>query len=362
MDRMVRLGLGCAATECGATGCVLLALAACMLSATSAYAAGPMLTRLAADVEAAAALERHRVLVLGTDGALSTIDYRTGAREPWQCSWTPRGAGWDAPDAPVSLLATPDGRHVVLYFDVDHNPDTYVLGLVVCDAHGRSARLIANLDAGDAWGSQPQFSADSRYFICYELAPFGTDPDDGPDDAPRIDGYDFVARRHVELPGFYAADGDDASPYGDYRHGIDPDTRDDAYYRLHGNRWVMAGRSGEDSIYGHWVAPHLRRLESGDVERVDGERWAAPPGDWVVYTYLPDRRCFFSRDGGANIELGSINWRTGAVTRHVPCPALKLLATPWRELDAYEVDWLRLPDSSGAVVKDAYGGLWLVRI
>jgi hypothetical protein len=68
-----------------------------------ALAAGPTLTRLADGVEAAAVLERQRVLVLGTDGALSTVDYATGARDPWQCSWTPRGAGWDAPDAPLAL-------------------------------------------------------------------------------------------------------------------------------------------------------------------------------------------------------------------------------------------------------------------
>jgi hypothetical protein len=376
----------------------LTVIAACGLAILAVIPARAAEPRRLADDVIGAVLVDNGTRVLAYDGSLqfSLIDIATGRAEPWQMGWQPTEAGFHvSPDAAYpNLAARADGSLVALAHYVtfaatdpaqDYPNTAYLLLLCRPDGSTRPAALVEPTDGGP----HLDFSQDGRYLIgpwFYDCAPSIAGYEEWyaslnqtmeiTDNKVYTNALDVETGQLVALASLADTEwGVNKSPYSDWYAYEDMDTPMWHFGCLSGPEAGLTGswepEQGTEYVQNNsWVGPELLLLwrSAGQLlVDVHGTAWPAPAGKWVSYCLLPDGRSFFSRDSGASIELGRIDWRTGAVTDGRACPELAHFAVPYDPENGWPErfdTWMPLPDSSGAVVHtpgiDDGGGLYFV--
>jgi hypothetical protein len=266
--------------------------------------------------------------------SLERIDPDTGARTPWGAPWIADGWRLGRAGAPTlgGFEVSPDGRWVALAhsFEIRRNAALSSPGLV--------ALVVARSDASDPRcvgigvpSDDPPpftFSRAGRlvgdWSVRCEPGPRGVplaidadgeldawprlqrwyDPDDGSGGVvPELEPWwydrdplgDHVAMQHYEDPralefrNFATGARLGAVPIAD---GLALRPRD----------WVTADMLLAEALVSDPAPRELRLVTT------DGRSFTAPHAQWRVYTRLPDGSHVFSRDGGATIEQGRVDW------------------------------------------------------
>jgi hypothetical protein len=373
-----------------------LPLLACLLAgapARSLAAAAPR--QLATGIAAVELLDNRRILAQDFDGQFTVISLDGGGARPWHCDWDRTAAGWNKPSPEDTSLPnfaiSPDGRLVALAYNVtatngrpepEQAYDLFQTAIVLCDPAGSQARCVALAEQTDG-GPRLYFSQDSRLLVGPELDPVDPTPqdlrawyaemaDEGKAPRPQVNAIETASGRRIALPALKDAAWLDKCPYSDDYFFDEMDEPVVHYGRLSGPRAGLTGafRPADNEGFSKydWVAPGtLLCWLKGRQVVVDmaGKPHRVKTGVWVGYTWLPDGRSFFSRDGGRTLELGSVDWLTGRVAHALSQPGLKAYAMPlnsegWPE----RVDtWTPLPDSSGVLIREpGDGGLVFVQL
>lgn len=270
---------------------------------------------------------------------LERVDPDTGARTPWGAPWLAEGwrLGRDGAPTLANFEVSPDGRWVALAhsFEIRRNPALSSPGLV--------ALIVARSDASDPRcvgvavpSDDPPpfaFSRDGRlvgdWSVRCEPGPRGVPlaiSDDRELDAwPRLQRwYDPDDGSHGEVPElepwWY-----DRDPLGDHvamQHGEDPRALEFRDFATGARIGAVPIGDGHDLRPLEWVTADMLLVKAllpdpgRDELRLvttDGRSFTAPHARWRVYTRLPDGAHIFSRDGGATIEQGRVDWPRFAV-------------------------------------------------
>lgn len=313
-------------------------------------------------------------LVLCTDphGGFFTIALPSGERKPWVPSWRPEEAGWETRERcsfdgfVFALEVSPDLRHVVfaqgVWLPERYEVPEYLEGMrgcfvaVVCDADGSDGIPVAiGVEVGG--GPQYSFTADSRRLVGQPFFPCIPTPEgyaeflragwDSPT-IPPFDYYEIATGVRGTIPGLEIGDGYWKCPYSDN-------------FRIE-NNWYMehdfssfatGGVTGsysvpEDADGGYirgWILPDAVLMEGNErwkVLHVDGSVEDGPSiYEWDMYCWLPDGSYLFTRDGGATVLHGNVDWTTGEASDVTICPGLEAFI---------EESFVPLPGSQGVLI------------
>lgn len=341
------------------------------VAAACAAAGRPVL--LGDGIGLVAPLSASLVLCTDTHGGFFTVSLPSGERRPWVSSWQPEEAGWEIREGysydgfVFALDSSPDKEHVVFAQGV-WLPESYGVpddmeGLrgcfvvVVCDVDGMDAVPVAiGVEVGG--GPQYSFTSDSRRLVGQPFYPCKPTPDgyaellrrgwDAPPPVPPFDFYDVETGERGAIPGLEIGDGYWKCPYSDN-------------FRIE-NNWYMehvfssfatGGVSGsysvpEDADGGYirgWILPDAVLMEGNEswkVLHVDGSVENGPSiYDWDLYCWLPDGSYLFTRDGGATVLHGNVDWTTGETSDVKICPGLEAFI---------EESFVPLPGSQGVLI------------
>jgi hypothetical protein len=360
-----------------------------------AHAAAPRL--LASDIVGCVPVSAGRQ-ALAYDSALqfSLIDLATGRQQPWQPDWDLKQGGFTLAgegSAYPNLAASADGSQVALAWYVQFAPvdpeqdypNTAYL-LLLCRADGSGAHAAALVEPTDG-GPRLDFTADGRYIIgpwYYDCPPTPAGyaqwyanlslTNEITDEYVPTNALDTQTGQLVHLAGLADPEwGVDKSPYSDWYAYEDMDTPAWHFGCLSGPAAGLSAswtpqHEAEYVQNSYWLGPQELLLWTAGgqlVADMQGRAAPAPAGTWVSFCRLPDGRSFFSRDGGASIELGRVDWRSGQVTGGRACPELAHFAVPYDPETGWPQGrrdtWWPLP--GGALVNtpgEDGGGLYLV--
>lgn len=326
-----------------------------------------------------------------TRSDLVVLDPASGAVRPWSTAWTPTDAGWklrrgSEPDRVEHELSR-DGRWVALGlgFTPRRRFSKYereLVAIVVARSDGSEPRCVGVGVPGD---DPPPFDLDGRGRVLGDWSVDCT-PDRRGDPVPlRDDGdlyagsplrwYDPADGARGEIAGLEPWGWSGRDPLGDlvWAHVYEP-ARALAFFDL-----GTGGRLGaiviDESTHLEpraWVTADMMLVDvaasgtSSDIVAqklvtADGREHPAPHPGWRVYTRLPSGEHLFSRDGGATVEQGRVDWPRFTVATSRRRPELDRFAgtatKPWWQLPTWR------PGLGGVLIHDIEpGDLYLAAI
>lgn len=320
------------------------------------------------------------------------LDPTTGARRPFPAPpW--RAEGWklrrDGEPAAYDFEVSRDGRWVALAygFEVRPNPALFkpdLVAFVVTRSDGSDPRCVGVAIPSD---DPPPFafSSDGRLIGDWGVqcspgphgAPIATNKDGELDAWPRLQQWyrpDDATRGEVpELqPWWY-----DRDPLGDI---VAMQTGEGQRNELELRNFATGARVGAVPLDDRptlrplaWVSADMLLAESLESDPLpnrhylvttDGRTFPAPHTGWRVYTRLPDGAHLFSRDAGATIEQGRVDWPNFTVTTSRRRPDVETLfkTTPTSDSEPRrETTWT--PGLGGVLILDhETRGLYLAAI
>lgn len=299
------------------------------------------------------------------DVALARLDPATGALTPWTQGWRPVAAGWtladagtDSDDRVARMTVSPDGRWVACAHIFEPRPapgidDDELVATVVSRADGSEPRCVG-VGLREAEGELPafQWTADSRRLVGRWSGQCEPDARGRPVSFATGKELDALPRpsrwfepedgSRGEVPSVWL--GGLRDPLGDVVVDSHHDRRRGsglALYDLRTGTQLAAffDDRGEDLFVGTFAAADVMLadvLTEGDERTLlghralhtDGRSVAAPGPGWRVYTRLPGGEVLFTRDGGASVEQGRVDWATFTVLSSRPRVDLRRFAGP----------------------------------
>ncbi len=311
----------------------------------------------------------------------------------WEAGWDPAAEGWGLSEdayslAGNSLLVSPDGKRVAVSRLVttsvpNQDYPARCNAVVICSSSGGDGRCIALAEETDG-GPQLAFSQDSQrlfalYFIPGEptAAHYASLVSSSEASVWEQDHYNFVelaSGNRGLLPGLDNAESFDKCPQGDNFSYQELDNMATMFSSFDSGGELGRFKPASDTdwtIFSEWVLPDAMLLALAGprqlLVRTDGSSKEVPDGGyWRCFCSFDDGACLFSRDRGASIEYGKVDWSSFTVDWSVARPDLSALAEPLEadsELPVVQHNWQPLRDGSGFIVREpTYAGLYVVPV
>lgn len=285
---------------------------------------------------------------------LEVLDPGTGARRPWLASWQP--VGWKlrrgSETSLIDFEVSRDGRRVVLAysFEVRRNPiltRPELYAFIVARGDGSDPRCVGIGIPGD--DPPPHtFGSDGRLIGDWTVqclpgprgVPLALNPGTDLEAWPRLQQwYDPDDGRRGVVPGpgpwWYERD-----PLGDIVAMQETgDVRELEFRNFATGARVGAVALGDGPSLRTlaWVSADMLLVEhlvsdpqpqQHALVTTDGRVFPAPHTNWRVYTRLPDGTHLFSRDAGATVEHGRVDWPRFTVLTSQRRPDLETFTMP----------------------------------
>jgi hypothetical protein len=323
-------------------------------------ASPPAPRQLHPDVGSYGLLADGRLLIRVRGGDDQVLDPATGATTPWTYTWSPAAVGWPVdPDgtSAAAPLVSPDGRRVAISVAFEPRRDVadYVLAhaVLVLDADGGDPRCVGigfTHEDDDppqlAWVRETgrlvgawtaECAADRGRPRSFPNGPKAARPTD------QLRWYDPADAGHgllAAIPHLHERD-----PQGDHAVVRSSDVKQSGlqWFDLRTGALLRTIPEPDDEVLWSvgWPAPDAillnthagpgaaRKLAGQRLEFADGRAVPVPKAMWRHWARLPGDEHLFTRDAGATLEQGRVDWATLTVQSSRPRPDLRPYLGPF---------------------------------